>query len=81
MNELMTAGQAAGSLIAILTLGGMLVKWGIVRPIKSYIDQMTRPIQPNANGGRSLPDVIEKVNEIKDLLNKHIRDHDDTRKG
>jgi hypothetical protein len=81
MNELMTAGQAAGSLIAILTLFGMIVKWGIVKPIKSYIDQMTRPIQPNANGGRSLPDVIEKVNEIKDLLNKHIRDHDDTRKG
>ena len=81
MNELMTAGQAAGSLIAILTLGGMLVKYGIVKPIKSYIDQMTRPIQPNANGGRSLPDVIEKVNEIKDLLNQHIRDHDDTRKG
>jgi hypothetical protein len=77
----MTAGQAAGSLIAILTLGGMLVKYGIVKPIKSYIDQMTRPIQPNANCGRSLPDVIEKVNEIKDLLNQHIRDHDDTRKG
>jgi len=81
MNELMTAGQAAGSMIAILTLFAMIVKWGIVKPIKSYIDQMTRPIQPNANGGRSLPDVIEKVNEIKDLLNKHIRDHDDTRKG
>lgn len=81
MNSLMTAGQAAGSMIAILTLFGMIVKWGIVKPIKSYIDQMTRPIQPNANGGRSLPDVIEKVNEIKDLLNKHIQDHDDTRKG
>jgi hypothetical protein len=81
MNDLMTAGQAAGSMIAILTLFGMIVKWGIVKPIKSYIDQMTRPIQPNANGGRSLPDVIEKVNEIKDLLNQHIRDHDDTRKG
>ena len=76
----MTAGQAAGSLIAILTLGGMLVKYGIVKPIKNYIDQMTRPIQPNANGGRSLPDVIDKVNEIKDLLNKHIQDHNDTRK-
>jgi hypothetical protein len=77
----MTAGQAAGSLIAIFTLGGMLVKYGIVKPIKNYIDQMTRPIQPNANGGRSLPDVIDKVNEIKDLLNQHIQDHNDTRKG
>ena len=81
MNELMTAGQAAGSLIAILTLGGMLVKWGIVKPIKSYIDQMTRPIQPHANGGKSLPDVIEKVNDLKDLLTEHIQDHHDTHKG
>jgi hypothetical protein len=81
MNELMTAGQAAGSMIAILTLFGMIVKWGIVKPIKSYIDQMTRPIQPNANGGKSLPDVIEKVNDLKDLLAEHIRDHNDTRKG
>lgn len=77
----MTAGQAAGSLIAILTLFGMLVKWGIVKPIKNYIDQMTRPIQPNANGGKSLPDLIEKVNDLKDLLNQHIQDHNDTHKG
>ena len=81
MNELMTAGQAAGSLIAILTLFGMLFKWGIVKPIKNYIDQMTRPIQPYANGGKSLPDLIEKVNDLKDLLAEHIRDHNDTQKG
>jgi uncharacterized oligopeptide transporter (OPT) family protein len=81
MNSLMTAGQAAGSMIAILTLFGMIVKWGIVKPIKSYIDQMTRPIQPNANGGKSLPDLVEKVNDLKDLLNQHIQDHHDTHKG
>ena len=81
MNSLMTAGQAAGSMIAILTLFGMIVKWGIVKPIKSYIDQMTRPIQQNANGGKSLPDLVEKVNDLKDLLTEHLQDHDDTRKG
>jgi hypothetical protein len=42
---------------------------------------MTRPIQPNANGGKSLPDLVEKVNDLKDLLNQHIKDHNDTHKG
>jgi hypothetical protein len=81
MNELMTAGQAAGSMIAILTLFGMIVKWGIVKPIKNYIDQMTRPIQPGNNGGLSLTDLHNKVNKLKDLLSDHIKDHEDTRKG
>ena len=80
MNQLVTIGQAAGSLIAILTLGGMLVKWGIVKPIKTYIDQMTRPIQPGNNGGLSLTDLHNKVNNLKDLLTEHIQDHDDTQK-
>lgn len=80
MNQLVTIGQAAGSLIAILTLGGMLVKWGIVKPIKTYIDQMTRPIQPGNNGGLSLTDLHNKVNNLKDLLTEHIKDHDDTQK-
>ncbi len=77
----MTAGQAAGSLIAILTLGGMLVKWGVVKPIKNYIDQMTRPIQPGNNGGLSLTDLHGKVNDLRDLLAEHIQDHKDTHKG
>jgi hypothetical protein len=80
VNQLVTIGQAAGSLIAILTLGGMLVKWGIVKPIKTYIDQMTRPIQPGNNGGLSLTDLHNKVNNLKDLLTEHIQDHDDTQK-
>lgn len=81
MNQLMTWGQASASLIAILTLGGMLVKWAIVKPIKSYIDKMTYNIQTDSNGGSSLPDLIRNVNEIKELLNDHLQDHRDTRKG
>ncbi|CAB4145542.1 hypothetical protein UFOVP482_11 [uncultured Caudovirales phage] len=76
MNQLITWGQMAAALIAILTLGGMLVKWGIVKPIKAYIDQMTYPIQPGANGGKSLPDLINTVNEVKSMLVAHIKDHD-----
>lgn len=76
----MTAGQLSASLIAILTLGGMLVKWGIVKPIKAYIDQMTYAIQPNSNGSKSLPDLIDKVDHLKVMLEAHIKDHDTPQK-
>jgi len=76
VNDLMTAGQLSASLIAILTLGGMLVKWGIVKPIKAYIDQMTYAIQPDSNGGKSLNDLIAKVDHLKVMLETHINEHD-----
>ena len=73
---LIQAGQYAGALIAIFTLLGMFVKWGIVKPIKAYIDHATYPIQPNSNGGKSLPDLIEKVDAIQDSLNLHLLRHE-----
>ena len=76
MTNLFLAGQVSGALIAILSLVGMLVKYGIVKPIKGYIDQMTYAIQPHANGGKSLPDLINKVDELKVMLDQHIKEHD-----
>ena len=73
---LIQAGQYAGALIAIFTLLGMFVKWVVVKPIKTYIDHATYPIQPTSNGGKSLPDLIESVNDVKTLLNRHLADHD-----
>lgn len=78
MSELINAGQLAAALIAILTLIGMLVKWGIVKPIKVYIDTMTYPIQPHANGGKSLPDLIAKVDSLHVVLQNHIDTRHDT---
>jgi hypothetical protein len=74
------AGQSATAIIAILTLGGLLVKYTIVKPIKLYIDKMTYAIQPNSNGGKSLPDLIDKVDDIKTLLNEHLKNHDTPQK-
>ena len=71
-------GQLAAALIAILTLGGMLVKWGIVKPIKAYIDTMTYAIQPHANGGKSLPDLINKVDKLHLVVQNHIDTRHDT---
>ena len=76
MNQLITLGQMSGALLAILTLLGLIIKWGAVKPIKAYIDQMTYAIQPTANGGKSLPDLINTVNEVKSMLETHIKDHD-----
>ena len=58
-------GQYAGAISAIALLAGMAIKWGIVKPIKAYIDQATYPIHPNSNGGRSLSDVAQTVNRIE----------------
>lgn len=74
--DLLLLGQYAAALITISTLVGMFIKWAVVKPIKLYIDKMTYPIQPNANGGKSLPDLIDSVKDLKTMLNKHIEDHD-----
>jgi hypothetical protein len=72
MSNLFLAGQVSGALIAILSLIGMLVKYGIVKPIKAYIDTMTYAIQPDANGGKSLPDLIRKVDALHVVVQNHI---------
>jgi hypothetical protein len=74
--DLLLLGQYAAALITISTLVGMIIKWAVVKPIKLYIDKMTYPIQPNANGGKSLPDLIDSVEELKTMLNRHLKDHD-----
>jgi hypothetical protein len=58
-------GQYAAAITAILILAGIAIKWGIVTPIKAYIDQATYPIHPESNGGRSLSDVARTVNRIE----------------
>jgi hypothetical protein len=58
--------------IGILTVLGKLL---IVTPLKSYIKELTHPIQPSANGGRSLPDIARTVDRIEKRLDEHITLH------
>jgi len=74
--DLLLLGQNAAAILTISTLVGMFIKWAVVKPIKLYIDQATKQIAPNANGGRSLNDLVDKVDEIKTMLNRHLQDHD-----
>jgi hypothetical protein len=63
--------------VVSLALGiiAMLGKFLIVNPLKAYIKDQTHPIQPTANGGRSLRDVSETVARIETRLNEHIDYH------
>ena len=65
MIYILELGQYAAALTAIAILFGMAIKWGIVKPIKAYIDQATYPIHPDSNGGRALPDIANTVNRIE----------------
>lgn len=68
MPEILTAGQYAAALTAVLGFIALVVKWAVVIPIKAYIDKMTYAIQPNSNGGNSLPDVVKTLNRIEKTI-------------
>ena len=75
-SKIIDIGSVAAAITAILALAGILIKWGIVKPIKTYIDHMTYAIQPHANGGNSLPDAIRAIQRVEEKLDKHIElDH------
>ena len=65
MIGILELGQYAAALTAIAILFGMAIKWGIVKPLKAYIDQATYPIHPDSIGGRALPDIANTVNRIE----------------
>lgn len=58
-------GQYAAAISATFICAAMLIKYGVLKPIKHYIDQATYPIHPEANGGRSLPDAIAGIARIE----------------
>jgi hypothetical protein len=64
--------QDKASIVGIIstcfTMAIVLGKWLVVTPLKNFIREHTYPIQPNANGGKSLPDIAKLVIEIKTLL-------------
>jgi len=63
--------------VVSLSLGivAMLGKWLIVNPLKNFIKEQTYPLQPHANGGRSVPDIARTVDRIEKRLDEHITLH------
>jgi hypothetical protein len=55
----------------------------VLLPLKAFIKEQTYPIQPNANGGRSLPDVALGIEAIKlrlDSIERRVIKLEDTPK-
>ena len=76
MDALLIVAQYAAALMTIAGAVGMFVKWVVLKPLKLYIDQATAQIAPNANGGRSLNDLVDKVDDLNMMVKTHIRNHD-----
>ena len=73
--SIQTAGEWATSLLAILGLVGLVFRFLVLLPLKAYIKEVTYPIQSNANGGKSLPDVamnVQKIHERLDTLENRL---------
>lgn len=68
MSGVLTAGQYATASLAILAFAGVLFRFFVLIPLKQFIKDQTYPIQPNANGGKSLPDIAETVARIDKRL-------------
>ena len=59
----------------LLGIAAVLGKWLVLNPLKAFIKEQTYPIQPNANGGRSLPDIASAVARIERRLDEHLEFH------
>lgn len=76
MENILLAGQVAGAITAFFILGGLVIRWFVVPPLEKMIDEKTKPIQPNANGGKSLPDVAMMLGKLSaqiDAIDNRLR--------
>jgi hypothetical protein len=71
----MSITEVLGIIAAGIAIAVPLGKWLVVTPLKNFIREQTYPIQPNSNGGRSLPDIAHAVNRIEKRLDEHINLH------
>ena len=60
--------SVVGIISTSITIVIVLGKWLVVLPLKNFIQEQTHSIQPNANGGKSLPDVAKTTIQIKTTL-------------
>lgn len=47
--------------------------------IREEVEEFTKPIQPHANGGKSLPDVNRKVDSLEQMMCDLKQSQDETR--
>ena len=75
--------QVLTATLAGLGVLGVLFRVLVLLPLKAFIKEQTYPIQPTANGGRSLPDVALGIEAIKlrlDSIERRVIKLEDTPK-
>jgi thymidylate synthase len=68
--------------LAVLGSVVALSRWWLKtlrKMIREQVEEFTKPIQPNANGGKSLPDVSNRVDAIEKVLNELKEKSDENR--
>lgn len=78
-------GDLAAILAFVLAVIGALTglsRWWISQMrkiVREEIEEFTAPIQPNANGGLSLPDVAKRVTRLEETLGEIKADSSETK--
>lgn len=63
MIDILLIGQYAAAITAVLILIGTIFNFFYKKLVK-IIKEQTYSIQPDSNGGKSLPDIAKKVNSL-----------------
>jgi hypothetical protein len=62
-------GMTLAGLSVLSIIVGFIVKFVVWPFIRNYIDSRTSMIQPDSNGGKSLPDIALMLGELKGQIN------------
>lgn len=60
--------------VAVILTGMTILSGVLLYVIRSEITKATKPIQPDANGGKSLPDAIQRIDVVVERQTDVIRD-------
>jgi ubiquinone biosynthesis protein UbiJ len=73
VNNFITVGQLAAAATAIISFILVFMKYIIAKPLDKRIIEVTKQIQPDANGGKSLADVALGVARVERKVENVIK--------
>ena len=68
VENIILSGQIAGAIGAIIATFILILKYMVQKPLDKRIIEVTKQIQPDANGGKSLADVAAGVLRVERKL-------------
>jgi F0F1-type ATP synthase membrane subunit b/b' len=73
LENILTAGQIAGAIGAIIGTVLLILKYFFYKPLVKLIKDTTRQIQPETNGGKSLSDVALGIARVERKVESVIK--------